>query len=429
MAERLPCKTDGCTGSILPATAEKTGGFCMPCVQKVEKKERDEFIRNNRVETNPYENISDPVEIIKIYHTPRKHDPLVIWLPYPNPIEEVYQSLSQRDLERLVDYVVSMIGEGPCDDRDDQIDSIARELAAFTNADLSKIQSELLASNAIYPSMAFSSPSPEIRDDLLSRLHSDASNRNLILLALAWAGDESIAKLFHDWRKTPPVWVSALHVPPHEYAKDAGWEVDTNGQRRSLYLPECYPLISSDRGGKNSPVEVAVKAKEKCQWCGNDLTDLFSFDLTDERLDFIPHMGEKLTISTCIRCTCYGCFQFREVTSDGLSMWSKHNKKPDYLPDDLDEWEDLPERALVLADKQRSCSFACDQFLPVSFSQIGGLPTWIQDFSYPDCPTCNSGMMFVGQLACEDIEQYGEGIYYAFLCPKCSITATTYQQT
>jgi hypothetical protein len=33
MIERIPCKTPGCERTILPSTAEKTGGFCMPCAR------------------------------------------------------------------------------------------------------------------------------------------------------------------------------------------------------------------------------------------------------------------------------------------------------------------------------------------------------------------------------------------------------------
>jgi hypothetical protein len=77
----------------------------------------------------------------------------------------------------------------------------------------------------------------------------------------------------------------------------------------------------------------------------------------------------------------------------------------------------------------RSPFFAADQFLPTSFSQLGGHPTWIQDASYPACPDCENTMMFVAQLDHDDIEDFSEGLFYAFLCPNCRTTATTYQQT
>ncbi|MGN2370881.1 hypothetical protein ACTFJW_12655 [Clostridium cagae] len=34
-----------------------------------------------------------------------------------------------------------------------------------------------------------------------------------------------------------------------------------------------------------------------------------------------------------------------------------------------------------------------------------------------------------GQVSMEDLEEYGEGIYYGFICNECKIAATGYQQT
>lgn len=65
----------------------------------------------------------------------------------------------------------------------------------------------------------------------------------------------------------------------------------------------------------------------------------------------------------------------------------------------------------------------------VAFSQIGGFPTWVQDAEYPGCPDCSETMPFVGQISNEDFLEFAEGIYYAFHCPKCNVSATGYQQS
>lgn len=83
MSERLPCQTPGCTGKILPATALKTGGICMPCYQQKKAMERQAYIEQNRKEVNRYAGIHDPVEILTIMHSPRKPDPLIKEVPYP----------------------------------------------------------------------------------------------------------------------------------------------------------------------------------------------------------------------------------------------------------------------------------------------------------------------------------------------------------
>jgi hypothetical protein len=66
--------------------------------------------------------------------------------------------------------------------------------------------------------------------------------------------------------------------------------------------------------------------------------------------------------------------------------------------------------------------------MPVSISQIGGLPAWVQDSAFPKCPDCSGTMKFVAQVDNGQFP-YHEGVYYAFLCASCRVTATTYQQT
>lgn len=65
-------------------------------------------------------------------------------------------------------------------------------------------------------------------------------------------------------------------------------------------------------------------------------------------------------------------------------------------------------------------------------SQMGGHPSWVQDSEYPICPCCTRRMMFIGQILqidYADIDEYAEGIFYMFICPKDRITATVYQQS
>jgi hypothetical protein len=67
--------------------------------------------------------------------------------------------------------------------------------------------------------------------------------------------------------------------------------------------------------------------------------------------------------------------------------------------------------------------------LPTQYSQIGGHPTWVQDAEYPACSNCGKTMPCIGQISCGDVGPRSEGIFYAFLCPDCAMTASTYQQT
>jgi hypothetical protein len=60
-------------------------------------------------------------------------------------------------------------------------------------------------------------------------------------------------------------------------------------------------------------------------------------------------------------------------------------------------------------------------------STVGGVPMWLQDAEYPRCIECDRYMSFLAQ---HDNGPLGEeGIYYAFYCARCRISAVSYQQT
>jgi hypothetical protein len=89
MSERIPCKNKTCSGSILPAIAEKTGGYCRPCLNAMKRKEQEEYIKKNRRDVNLYEGITDLAEILIIMHQPRSYDPLINYLSYEKSLEDV----------------------------------------------------------------------------------------------------------------------------------------------------------------------------------------------------------------------------------------------------------------------------------------------------------------------------------------------------
>ena len=88
-----------------------------------------------------------------------------------------------------------------------------------------------------------------------------------------------------------------------------------------------------------------------------------------------------------------------------------------------------PKDPISMSRVKRNSYHAASQFLETTFSQIGGHPTWIQDAEYIKCPKCSKHMKFIGQIDCADIEEYGDGMYYAFVCEECNIAATHYQQS
>jgi hypothetical protein len=382
VSTRVACKTAGCTRTILAATAARTGGYCMPCVQAKDRQQREAYIRANRRDVDPYDGITDPLEILKIAHSPPKLDPLIRYAPPPRKPAVLYAELNSGQIAALLRHAHSLLKKGDTHKAQD----IAACLLAFVSADISSLLQELIRIEELRPEFLFHRAAPQIRNLLTQHLARVAGHDRLLtdklLSALAWVGDERVVELFASWRIEPPSWAADLYIPPHQYAREAGWELSPDGDRRNLYHEICYPLIRSDAATTDSPVTVLTDA------------NLFEIDGTSAALAFL------------------GCRQQIVVPIGEANLVG-----------------DLPRRSLVLAKTTRSPWHAGMDSLPTQYSQIGGHPTWVQDAEYPTCGTCAKTMPFIGQISCEDIEPHSEGIFYAFLCPDCAMTASTYQQT
>ncbi|MFS0836477.1 DUF1963 domain-containing protein [Paenibacillus sp. 1P03SA] len=426
MTERIPCRSADCRATILPRTAEKTGGYCMPCVQNRERLEREEFIRRNQRDVNLYEGITDPVEILKIMCERRVPDPLIRYTAYEKTAEELYAALSGRDAERMQAYAAELISEDELDIAED----ILLSLVCFTGIHVHDCLPALIGKGRYYPAILFRQAPSAIRDFLLDQVEKDAENRNFLLLALAWVGDEAVAARFHQWRETPPVWAGELYVPPHRYSLEAGWVLSGEGSRSDLFYEECRTFEKGTPSG-SEPVALFGESEESCRGCGNKLTVLFDLDLQHPSLRFLEMEGERLKIATCLSCTCYG-FIFTDIDGKGGSGWSRYNPAPAVSPvpeeDGPPDTGDRP--ALRFSGKERGTYYAAVWTQePAVASQVGGHPTWIQDAEYPDCPGCSAKMTFLAQFSWEDADDYGEGITYAFVCKDCQVAATHFQQT
>ncbi|WII37881.1 hypothetical protein [Paenibacillus thiaminolyticus] len=211
-------------------------------------------------------------------------------------------------------------------------------------------------------------------------------------------GEIKVVELFREWRAHPPEWAKELYIAPDAYAREASWKLTASGQLRNLYAMDCYPVVTGRLSGEEGEAaSILGKGEQQCGWCGSELTVLFDLDLTHPQLKG------------------YGL------------PW---NREPDYWvkPEEESAFREAAHLFRLSASK-RSAFHAASWTLEASSSQLGGHPTWVQDADYPPCPGCSATMKFVGQLDWEDVEEYGEGIYYAFICPDCRIAATSYQQT
>jgi hypothetical protein len=347
------------------------------------------------------------------------------YLSYGDSPAELYEELTGPELIGLIQYVADSLRSG----KNEAVLRIAGKLAAFTDADIAEIQEALLTIHEYYPGYIFRNATPGTARKLIDRIgaaanHHDTLKLNHILVALAWAGTEDVVRQFAHWREQPPEWRSLLYIAPERYAQCAGWELDDRSRMRKLILGKCYPLIRSERQSDSGPVTTCVELGQPCKWCGAPLTSLFAFDLTHELLDLIPFQGRRLTIATCEVCTSYGDGLYMKVGPAGEAVWYAGNVRPKYLPEDGNTWERPPANTLALSPKPRSLRHAAYG----ASSQIGGAPGWIDDAAHGQCPGCSKGLVFVAQLAAEDV-RLGEGVFYALMCPDCSITTVRYQQT
>jgi len=425
MTEKVECSNPGCSTLILPETGAKTGGRCMPCNREKQAAEREDFVRRNRRDVDPFQGVQDGVEIIKIVHQERAYDPLINWLRYPTPPDRLYAELTPIDLRRLTDHVEALLR-----DEDETAEDILLCLAAFTDASLEACLEVMIERRVLWPSLPFRRASTSQRDRLLEQVEMAVATSDVgldhALLALAWIGDARVVERFGDWARNRPGWASQLNLAPDRYSHEAGWELDSDGHRRDIFFRSCTALVKgSAPSAPESTNRIPAEGEGVCPWCGRALTILV--DLVPSDFDLAGLDLPGLQVVTCDACTAFGTI-FGIIDADGRGRLDPGNVRPSYLPNDLETWPPLPARTLVAAGR-RSPHWAANWFLPTTFSQVGGLPTWIQDFDYPICPGCSRTMKFLAQIAHDEIEDHAEGFYYAFVCADCRRTATSYQQS
>lgn len=134
-------------------------------------------------------------------------------------------------------YAVHLLEE---EDRD-QAEMILVSLLCFTDTRLGPALEMLLHTGNYAPAILFKGADAQVRDRLIAQVESDPANRNLLLLALAWIGDEEVVRLFAQWRHSPPEWAAALYQAPETYALEAGWELDAGGGKGSCTLLNVTP--------------------------------------------------------------------------------------------------------------------------------------------------------------------------------------------
>ncbi len=345
------------------------------------------------------EGLDDPLAVFRLLDRALANLP-----PLSEARVDRYRALTADQASRLAARALYLF-DATIPDAAEAAESVLMYLACLVPGSLGAVQAKLASRGVFYPGFLYRGADTETRDLLVEAITSDeigSQHRSHLLEALAWIGDEGVRALFASWRQTPPAWRGELYIPPEEYAPEGGWHLAPDGSRRDLCRDACRRLVPvGERHHGERPVRVIAPHEQQCGWCGRPLVSLLDLDLTAPELAFLGLAGVRLRIATCQRCTAYAPI-FTEVDLHAGSRWSALNVRPEYLGPDDDEWQGLPQGALVLGPERRT---------PIEgivllwksvggVSQVGGHPTWEQDAEYPECPRCTG----------------------------CLIAATTYQQ-
>ena len=429
MTERLPCRMEGCSAMILPNTAAKTGGICMPCYQEQERKKQQAYIEQHRKTVNLYEKLTDYVDILKVMHAPRKYDPLIQYVPYPLSKEQIYISLSDQEADGMLKYALELLDIN----NESEAEDILLSLVCYRDNNISDALPELIQRGLFYNPILFKDSPQDIRDQLLERVTWDEDNRNHLLLVLGWIGDSVVIDQLQHWQKQPPKWTEHLFVTPETYALDGGWELTPDGERRNLINHVCYPIRQANQ--QNDDVNDGHHARflgissATCPWCKRKLTKLMDVAASHPALQYLNLSMENLQVVTCEFCGSFSPI-YMELDHKGMPVWSQFNQEPEYLPDSEEVISmTISSAPLLLSSVPQSPYYASVWTMSQLDSQIGGHPSWVQDPEYPVCPCCERRMRFIGQIDLADFDEYAEGIFYMFICPKNRVTATLYQQS
>lgn len=244
---------------------------------------------------------------------------------------------------------------------------------------------------------------------------------NHALIALSSIRCETSKNFLRESSREPlPEWAGKLHISPVLYARTAGWNIEGSNDDK-LFSDNVIPLktLAKKASDKNHPI---YSLDETCPFCGSKLAVMLETDI-------------KFT--TCLNCSCYQTIFTRYSSGN---VWLDSNKKSDILSTILEDYktvakdindstENLSEKTFVPLEEERKATYTAHQFAEISRTQLGGMPTPINDMDYPICPRCGKVMKFIGQVDMGDLEEYGEGIYYFFTCERCKINGCNYDQS
>ncbi|NDV95707.1 hypothetical protein D0T84_12400 [Dysgonomonas sp. 521] len=332
-----------------------------------------------------------------------------------------YAILSPEEIYKFIDLFIA--DETETDERIDLLLYLALYAHSCGDKLPDKLYRYLIDNEIFYYGEIYLRADNKFADELialLEELDDPESHRlaiNHILCALAMIPCKQTNDFLIKSSRTPlPAWAEKLYILPKDYAKVGGWETTKDGIPRILFGEEVKAFERCDKEKSSALLPVTILS-EVCGFCGQPLTLVFD---------------DKQKLATCLYCSCYQTV-FTKVAASGIH-WHPANtpdsffrKHPEYMKND----ENIAERfeyGLRLSEEKRLAMWTAHQFAEITLTQIGGMPTAVNDVSYPACPDCGKTMCFTAQFDMADIED-SEGLYYFFTCEDCGTVGVNYDQS
>jgi hypothetical protein len=342
---------------------------------------------------------------------------------FPKDFEllDCFQRLSRQDSGQLAERALTFL-RGSRDTLEEIGSQLLQQLACFRDSPLDEPTClELIDLRIFWPASMYRDSGDAVATKLLGLIEqaNQISSLNPLLLCLAWTRSLIAKRAFQEWLSSPPTWSPILPAEPAKYAKAASWYPNLNGGPDALISAYCYRLeLSGSGNGQN--VKCRGRLKKKCDGCGGPIYCLFDFSSVSDSYFEQDIADAPRRILGCLHCACFGPSFIQNRGGETKQIVGA---------DEIPGWESDTYKSVSRILHERPLPpFACAE--PFAFqdcSTLGGCPSWLQDAEYPHCIECGSLMKFLAQ---HDNGAVGEeGLYFAFYCATCSMTAVTYQQT
>lgn len=339
----------------------------------------------------------------------------------------LFSSMSAADRQAFSNEALSLAKDSRTQLRSVGV-KMLQDLACFQKFPISQsTASELVRLKIFRPGVLYRSTGDDIASRLLTELNdsTDRLDLNHILLCLAWNQSSTTKAAFKDWSRRPPNWSSKLHIAAVDYTVYGGWTLNKSGQSLDLIEESCF-RIPVEPIPNVSLLRCLDRTESTCITCEGKLSNLFDFrNVGENRVRQIfsgKRLNAPMAFTSCLHCSMYDTVYQRYAPDHSATRLYPLTKCQ--FENCFDET-----KTIYRSVSASECSpfAAAEPFRLDDASLIGGIPSWLQDATFPRCLDCGELMLFFGQ---HDNGSVGEeGIYHAFYCPDCRISAVNYEQT